>query len=370
MPEVKPTIRVLHTESSRNMGGQELRVLLEMERLVDFGIDSVLAARTGNPILAEAAKRGLRHYALPMYNRLDPVSMAKFAWIMRREKIDIVNAHGSRDSWNAFPVARLLGVRTIRARHVANPIRSHGLGRMVYGPLSDIVLTTSESIRQGLIERGIEAGKIVSVPTGVDVARYMAGERGRVRRELGIPEAAPVVGMISVLRGDKGPDVFLNACAELAARRPDLYCLLAGDGWMRKELEAMRAAMPNRERIFILGFRRDIPDLLADMNVAVLSARIPEGVPQALLQAHSARVPVVASAVGGIEEVARHNETALTVPPGDAPALAAAIGRLLDDRELAASLAERGHRLVVEGYSLDWMLKRMATLYCNLKEGR
>ncbi len=370
MPEVSRKIRVLHTESSPNLGGQELRVLLEMERLVDFGIESVLAARTGNPILAEADKRGLKACALPMYNRLDPVSMAMFARIMWRENIDIVNAHGSRDSWNAFLVARLLGVRTIRARHVANPIRSHGLGKMVYGSLSDVVLTTSESIRQGLIERGVEAGKIVSVPTGVDVARFMGGQRGRVRRELGIPESAPVVGMISVLRGDKGPDVFLKACAELAALRPDLHCLLVGDGWMRKDLEAMHATLANRERIFITGFRQDIPDLLADMNVAVLSARIPEGVPQALLQAHSARVPVVASAVGGIEEVARNNETALTVPPGDAAALASAIGRLLDDRTLAAELAERGHRLVVEGYSLDWMLNRMADLYRELGESR
>jgi glycosyltransferase involved in cell wall biosynthesis len=370
MPEVNARIRVLHTESSRNFGGQELRVLLEMERLVDFGIDSVLVARTGNPILSEAGKRGLRHYALPMYNRLDPVSMAGFAWIMRRERIDIVNAHGSRDSWNAFLVARLLGVRTIRARHVANPIRDHGPGRMVYGSLSDIVLTTSESIRQGLVERGVEPGKIVSVPTGVDVARFMGGEHGRVRQELAIPPAAPVIGMISVLRGDKGPDVFLDACASLTAQRPDLHCLLAGDGWMRKDLEAMHAAMANRDRIHILGFRRDIPDLLADMNVAVLSARIPEGVPQALLQAHSARVPVVASAVGGIEEVARHDETALTVPPGDAAALAAAIGRLLDDRALAAALAERGHRLVVDNYSLDWMLNRMARLYRELRDGK
>lgn len=366
MPEVSPRIRVLHTESSKNFGGQELRVLLEMERLVDFGIDSVLVARRGNPILAEAATRNLRTYALPMYNRLDPVSMAMFARIMSREAIDIVNAHGSRDSWNAFPVARLLGVHTVRSRHVANPIRQHGLGRMVYGSLCDVVLTTGESIRDGLIERGIDPHKIVSVPTGVDVARFAGGQRGRVRQELGIPDSAPLIGMISVLRGDKGPDVFLDACGELTTRHSDLRCLLVGDGWMRRELEARREAMPNRETIFITGFRRDIPDVLAALDVAVLSARIPEGVPQALLQAHSARVPVVASAVGGIEEVALDNETALTVPPGDANALADAITRLLDNPALAASLAEHGHRLVLSGYSLERMLERMADLYREL----
>lgn len=359
-------IRVMHTESSRHVGGQELRILLEMEGLGELGFESVLVARTGAGIIAEARRRGLRVHAVPMFNRLDPVSMAMLWRIMRREQIDIVNAHGSRDAWNAFIVARLLGVRTVRARHVANPIRQHGLGRMVYGSLCDLVLTTSESISRGLIERGVEADKIVSVPTGVDVTRFMSGQRGGVRSELGIPESARVVGMISVLRGDKGPDVFLEACSRLLGERGDAWCVLVGDGWMRPQLDALHAALPHRERIVFAGFRDDVPAVMAELDVSVLAARMPEGVPQTILQSHAARVPVVTSAVGGIEEVARDNDTALTVPPGDAAALAAAIGRLLDDRTLATSLAERGHALVVENYSLDSMLGRMAGIYRSL----
>lgn len=361
------TIRVLHTESSKNMGGQELRILLEMERMRDLGFESLLAARSGTPILAEAKRRGLRVQAIPMHNRLDPVSMFMLWKLMCREKIQVVNAHGSRDAWVAFLVARLLGIRTVRSRHVANPIRRHRIGQLVYGPLCDCVLTTSESIRMGLVERGVSAAKIVSIPTGVDVAKFTAQRRdGAIRRELGIPETAPLIGMTAVLRKDKGPDVFLQACDKLLGKRGDAWCVLAGDGWMREELAAMHASLPQRSRIVLAGYRRDIPQLLAELDVAVLAARIPEGVPQAILQAHAARVPVVATEVGGIAEVAKAGETAFTVPPNDPDALADAMQNALEDRTRASAHAENGHALVLAGYSIDAMLERMARLYRGL----
>lgn len=360
-------IRVLHTESSKNMGGQELRILLEMERMHDIGFESILAARSGTPILAEAERRGLRAFAIPMHNRLDPISMMMLWHLMCREKIDIVNAHGSRDAWNAFLVARMLGVRTVRARHVANPIRRHRIGQMIYGSLCDRVVTTSESIREGLIERGVDPGKIVSVPTGVDVGKYANVRRdGSIRRELGIPENAPLIGMISVLRGDKGPDIFLDACNRLLCSRDDVWCVLAGDGWMRQQLEAQLSTLPQRDRMVMAGFRRDIPQLLAELDVLVLAAKIPEGVPQTILQAHSARVPVVATRVGGISEVAREGETAYTALPDDPDSLVSAMRRALEDSALAEALAANGHALVCESYSIEAMLGRMAGIYCDL----
>lgn len=364
-------IHILHTESSKHLGGQELRILLEMEGLRAHGCESILAARSGTPILAEAARRGLRAVAIPLHNRIDPVSMTQLWRLMRKERIDIVNAHGSRDAWPAFFVARWLGVKTMRARHVANPIRRHRIGQMIYGPLCDRVVTTSESIRAGLIERGVAADKIVSVPTGVDVARFAAARRdGRIRRELGIPAAATLVGMISVLRGDKGPDVFLAACDRLLAERPDAWCVLAGDGWMRQQLEALKATLRYRERIVFAGYRRDIPQLLAELDLLVLAARIPEGVPQAILQAHAARVPVVATRVGGISEVAIEGETAFTAPPNDPDGLQDAMRAALDDREEARKRAERGHALVESHYSVEAMLSRMAAIYGELSAHR
>lgn len=360
-------IRVLHTESSKHLGGQELRILLEMEGLREYGIESVLAARSGTPILAEAERRGLRAVAVPMHNRLDLISMAQLWRLMRRERIDVINAHGSRDAWNAFLIARLLGIPTIRARHVANPIRRHRLGQMIYGSLCDRVVTTSESIRRGLIACGVAAGKIVSVPTGVDIARFAAAKRdGRLRTEWGIPPAAPLIGMISVLRGDKGPDVFLDACDKLLDEQPDTWCVLAGDGWMRAQLEQQHATLRHRQRIVLAGYRRDIPELLAELDLLVLAAKIPEGVPQVILQAHAAHVPVVATRVGGIDEIAIEGETSFTAQPNDSASLVEAMRLALREPARAAAQASQGHALVKQSFSVTAMLQRMAAIYQEL----
>lgn len=364
-------LRILHTESSMNIGGQELRILLEMERMTPLGFESWLAARRGSAILDEAQRRGLRTLSLPLHNRFDPVSMTALWRLMKRERIDVVNAHGSRDAWNAFLVARCLGIATVRSRHIANPIRRHRLGQMVYGALCDQIVTTSESIRAGLIEAGIEAGKIVAVPTGIDVGSFSSAKRTNlVRHELGIPAAAPLVGMISILRGDKGPDVFLAACERLLSERQDIWCVLAGDGRMRPQIEVQHAGLTHRDRIVLAGFRRDIPQLLAELDLLVLASKADEGIPQVILQAHAARIPVVATRVGGISEVAQDGVTAFTAQPNDPDSLYAAMRRALEEVSLAKAQAIRGQALVMERYSLESMLNRMAGIYDALASRR
>ncbi len=360
-------IHILHTESSPNLGGQELRILLEMERLSVYGFRSWLVARNGSAILEEASRRGLQCISLPFHNRFDPISMVKLGRFLRREKIDLVNAHGSRDAWNVFPLARSLGIPTVRSRHVANPIRRHFLGQLVYGALCDRIVTTSASIRAGLIAAGIDGNKIVSIPTGIDISAFAAVERdGQLRRELGIPLDATLIGMISDLRGDKGPDLFLAACDQLLAQRTNVWGVLVGDGRMREQLLQQHASLNQRKRIVLAGFRRDISRILAELDLLAVPSRIPEGVPQVILQAHAARVPVIASRVAGVSEVAREGDTAFTVEAGDATALAIGLTRALNEPQRARFQAERGYALVVSEYSLDAMLQRMADLYRNL----
>jgi len=240
---------------------------------------------------------------------------------------------------------------------------------MIYGSLCDRVVTTSESIRAGLIACGVDAEKITSVPTGIDISSFAAVPRdGRLRQELGIPLGVPLVGMISVLRGDKGPDIYLAACDRLLDERQDVWCVLAGDGWMRPQLEVQHEKSRNRERIILAGFRRDVPQLLAELDLLVLAAKIPEGVPQAILQAHAARVPVVATRVGGISEVAIDGETAFTTEPNDVAGLVDAMRLALNDRLRAVAQTASGHALVSGSYSIESMLLRMAEIYRTLAD--
>lgn len=362
-------MRILHTESSVHMGGQELRVLMEIEALSRYGFMSVLAAGPGAEIVGEARLRGLEVYTVPMHGSFDPAAVFRFVRIIREEGIDLVSAHGSKDGWSAGLAARLTGIKVVRSRHVANPIRRHCLGRMVYGILCDRIVTTSEFIRAGMVERGVPAQKIVSIPTGVDTAMFHPGiEKGLFRRELGIEDEVPLVGMVSVLRGDKGPDVFIRAAESVLARSSGIMFALVGDGWMRGILEKMVLESPYREKIILTGFRRDIPFVLADLNLLVLSARIPEGVPQTILQAHAMEVPVIASDVGGIKEAALHGKNALCVPPGDPEVLAETILHVLENKEEAGRRAKEGRNMVLAGYTRQMTLDRMRSVYSSVLE--
>jgi glycosyltransferase involved in cell wall biosynthesis len=337
---------------------------MEMEGLLPYGIESVLAAVPRSGIEREGRRRGVRVHSVSMRGSVDPKAVARFLWILRREAIDLVCAHGSKDGWSAGIAARLLGLKVVRCRHVANPIRSHFWGRLVYSRLCDLIVTTAEFIKAGMVERGVEAGKIVSIPTGVDLERFHPGVmKGRFRSELGLDGDTPLVGMISVLRGDKGPDVFIMAAEHFLSGRSDAFFVLVGDGWMRSILEERVEKSPFRDRIVLTGFRRDIPEIMADLDVLVLSARIPEGVPQTILQAHATLTPVVASDVGGINEVAIPGETAIGIPPGDAEAVADAVRHVLGDPRGARARAEAGRDLVLRGYTWPVTLERMRVVY-------
>jgi glycosyltransferase involved in cell wall biosynthesis len=350
-----------------NMGGQELRILMEMEGLVQYGFTSVLAARPGSRIVQEARTRGLQVYTLSMRGSLDPVAVARILQIIWKEKVDLVCTHGSRDGWSAGMAARILRKKTVRSRNVANPIRSHFLGRLVYTALCDLIVTTSEFIGKGMIERGVPPERIVCVPTGVDHRRFHPDvEKGLFRKDLGISGEKPLVGMISVLRGDKGPDVFLQAAELVLKVHPDAFFTLVGDGWMRGKLETALRRSPYRDNIRLTGFRKDIPFVMADLDVLVLSAKIPEGVPQTVLQAYAMKLPVIASDVGGINEVAIHGKTALLVPPNDPQALADCILTSLNDPRGMKDRAERSHRMVLEAYTLDMFLEKMTAIYGDL----
>lgn len=360
-------IRILHTESSMNLGGQEFRTLLEMEGLCAHGFSSILMARPGSLIAQEAKRRNLKAFQIPLHGSMDPLAVTRCLGIMLNEAVDLVCTHGSKDGWSAGIAARILGRPIVRSRNVANPIRSHFWGRLVYTVLSDRIITTSESIKAGMVEKGIPEAKILCVPTGVDPGRFHPGvEKGRFRKELGITAEQPLVGMISVLRGDKGPDIFLRTAEDVLKTHPDAFFVLVGDGWMRTRLESMLGTSSYSRSIWLTGFRRDIPHILADLDLLVLSARIAEGVPQTILQAHAMKVPVIASDVGGINEVVRDRESGMLVRPGDTQALADAIVTVLGDHEGAQRRAEMGHRVFLESHTESMFLANMASIYRGL----
>jgi glycosyltransferase involved in cell wall biosynthesis len=353
-------LTILHTEASPGWGGQEIRILTEAWAFAKRGFRVMLACQPGTPLVKEAQYEGLPVRPVAMRGALDVMACWRLQRLMRAEGVDLVHTHSSIDAWLAGFAAKSLRLPVVRSRHVSIPVKRRR--NFVYNALSDRIISSGEAIREVLIKGGVQAGKIVAIPAGVDVTRFHPGISGEaIRRELNFH--GPVVGTVARFASSKGYGVLLQAILEILRQEPAAEFVWVGDGVGRETVSQEVAQAGLASKIRMTGFRDDVPALLAAMDVFVLPSIKSDGVPQVVIQALAMGRPVVASAVGGIPEVIQHEHTGVLVPPNDPAALAAAVVQVLRHGAQAAAWAETGRQLVETHYTLERMIDRTAAVY-------
>lgn len=288
------------------------------------------------------------------------------AWL-RREEIDLVHAHMYRAEVVGTRAAVAAGtaviVATVHSSRVRSPQDVETLASLT--PSMDRLIVPSEAIERKVRAEGRDTARFAVVPNGIDLSRFSGPVRPcALRREYGIPAAAPLLGVVARLEPEKGHRHLIDAMPAILAGVPDAWLAVIGGGSEADALRAQaRALGPTvAGRIVFTGRRDDVSAVTADLTVAVLpSLREAQGI--SLLEAMARRVPVVASDVGGIPEVVTDGVDGLLVPAGNAAALAEAIVRLLRDAALARRLGEAGRRTVEERFSIDAQVRRIQAVY-------
>jgi glycosyltransferase involved in cell wall biosynthesis len=289
--------------------------------------------------------------------------------LIRTRQIALVHTHSSVDSWLATLAARSLRRPVVRSRHVSIPILRR---RALVYRLADRIITTGDAIARIVAAAGVDPDRIVSVPAGVDTSRFHPGVSGKaVRDELGLAPAPAghVVGLVANIRGSKGHQYFLEAAREVLRALPDARFLIVGDGVGFEDVRRRVHDLDLDGPVIMTGFRRDIPEVMAALDVLVLPSTRSEATSQVIPQALAVGTAVAATAVGGIPEIIRDGENGRLVPPADVPALAAAIVGLLRDRERAQAMARTGQREMLARYSVDAMMARTTEVYALLLDG-
>lgn len=192
------------------------------------------------------------------------------------------------------------------------------------------------------------------------------GTRERVRRGLDIPTDAVVAITVANLRREKDYPNLLRAAHEALARHPSLYVLAVGQGPLGDEVRALHQELGLGDRVQLLGYRTDVRDLLAAADLFVLGSAF-EGLPVSIMEAMSAGLPVVATAVGGVPEAVEDGVTGLLVPPRDAAALADALVSLADDVSTRTLMgAAAGERSTV--FDIRTAVEEQQRVYAALAE--
>lgn len=325
----------------------------------------LLAAPENSEIFRRAAADQFEIYPLSDRKWLYPWIILTFSLWMRREKIQVVNMHSSRDGWIGGLAARLAGVSlVIRSRHIEVDYPNPFWSRIGFGTVPHLVFTTSERIQARLIEElSLDSHRVISLPTGIDELQFSPGNGEVVRSEVGVSPKEWIAGMISVLRSWKGHDDFLDAILRVRGHLPNARFWIVGGGPGETRLQEKIQTMGLEGCVKMLGHRDDVAEVLRAIDLLVLPSTGYEGVPQIILQAQSTGKPVVATRVGGIPEVVQNNATGLLVEPHDSDGLAKAMERLARDPELSRRLGDAGRRQVLSLHTLSGMCRTLEQCY-------
>ena len=229
------------------------------------------------------------------------------------------------------------------------------------------VIMVSDAARESYLARGWDRpDRVVTVHNGV-VDRSSPGTGREIRRQLGIASDELVVAMVGVLRGGKGHGVAAGAVRLLRERFPKLRLLILGDGPDRDTIECSTRDLG--DRIVFGGFRDDVQSVLDAVDVLVQPSSF-DAFPTAVLEAMAARVPAVATAVGGIPEIIDDGESGYLIAaprdaetPASAEELARALTPLLGDRELRLRIGHRGRERFEARFTADRWLERLLPVY-------
>jgi glycosyltransferase involved in cell wall biosynthesis len=293
----------------------------------------------------------------------------QLCWLIYRHRVDLIHVNSYVPGNYARLAATLMQVPIIIDHW-------HGFTRLNFkrklicrflGFFTDLSLAITPEVQNYVIkECWLKPTRVRVVANGVDWARLQqARPRESVRRELGLPLDAVVVGLVARLdHRAKGHLELLQAMAQLRETYP-FHALLVGGGKREEEMRALAASLGLAGEAHFLGHRRDIPDLLHAMDIFVLPS-YSEGVSLAMLEAMAVGLPVIVSRVGGLPEVVRDGENGLLVPPRDHHALAQALARLLADPAWSRELGDRARQLVRESYSLERQGREINQIYLEL----
>jgi glycosyltransferase involved in cell wall biosynthesis len=232
----------------------------------------------------------------------------------------------------------------------------------------DRVVCVSEGQAAKVRQRTVASEeRIVVIPNAVDAARFAdpdSAYRKRLKRLFATPPLR-VVGAAGRLSPEKGFDVLIEAAAQIIPQDPSLGIVIFGAGPLRKRLQSQIAAHGLDDRIVLAGFRNDVHRYLPFCDLFVLPS-FTEGMPNVVLEAMAAGVPVVATAVGGTPELVVDDVTGYLVPPGDADALARRMGDVLSSAESARAMGQQGRERVQTCYTFAEQSRKYQELFASL----
>jgi glycosyltransferase involved in cell wall biosynthesis len=300
-------------------------------------------------------------------------SIPQLTWFLKRLKVDLIHCHLPWAGVVGRLAARLARIPIVYTEHNVME-RYHSWTRranLLTWQLLDSVVAVSDEVNASIQKHAGNAVPVSVVRNGIAVNAFTSSpqERKRIRHELSIPQEAAVVGTVAVFRPQKDLHCWLRAARLIQAQVPGTHFLLVGDGILRKEIESLAESLGLSGVTHFTGLQQQVSPFLSAMDI-YMNSSIFEGLPLALLEAMSASLPVVATAVGGVPEVIADAANGFLVPPRNPKALASKACLLLANPQIRAQFGTNSRRLVEQNFDIQRMVQDLEQLYLHVIQAR
>jgi glycosyltransferase involved in cell wall biosynthesis len=356
-------LKILHIDPEKNWGGGESQVLGLLSYLAARGHHIHLLAHPDGRLFQRTQEQNIPTMPLIVRNDFDLRPVFRLRRLIREENYDIVHLHTKRAHVLSLWLCRGLATpKYVVTRRMDYPETNTWYTRYLYNRKVDGVVAISCKISKLLIEAGVEREKIRLIHSGIDPKPFEAAANIRDVH----PERV-VVGMVAVLEERKGHRFLLEAAGRLKAQGYQIRYRVAGEGSLRKSLQKAATRLGVKDEVQFQGFVSDMPAFLSQVDILVLPSLF-EGFGVSVLEAMAAGKAVIASRVGGLEELVSDTVTGLLVAPRDVDGLARAIAKLAVDRALLREMGRKGRARLQANFTIERMAQQNEDYYYGLLE--
>ena len=357
-------MRILQILPELNVGGVETGTVDFAKYLREKGHHAVVVSN-GGPLVHELTIAGVAHYVLPVHKK-SIFTILKCIKLLRdiivTEKIDIVHARSRVPAWIAFFACRKTSAEFLTTCH---GYYSKHLFSAIMG-WSKLIIVPSQVIGRHMVDDfKVSAENVRCIPRSVDLQRF------NVARQDKESKAPPIIAIVGRITPLKGHTYFLRAMAHVLRKMPHVKVWIIGDAPAgkesnREELQVLVRRLGLSDSVEFLGTRQDVPQLLAKIDLLVMSSIVPEAFGRVILEAQAVGVPVVATSVGGVVEIIDHEKTGLLVLPKDSDAMAEACLRILSDKRFTKQLVVSARQKLETKFTLRHMAESTIKVYEEL----
>lgn len=347
------------------IGGGELSLLGILSKLNKEKFNPLVVCPFRGDLTEEIERLGIEVRLVPMRSlkKLNFLffisSVIDLVRILKNRQISLVHANGSRGASYGGAACKITKIPLIWHVRI---LESAGLYDRFLAWLSTFIIVNSNAVKSRFSwVRG--KSKLEVVYNGIDLKRFNTSLGGEdIRREFGLSSETPLVGTVGRLDRYKAHEYFLRSAKTVKKYMPEPRFLIVGEGEQRSFLERMTGELGLEKNVIFTGYRKDMPEILASIDILVLSS-VSEGFGRAAVEAMACGKPVVATRVGGLTEIVEDRITGRLVPPEDPFAMAKAIIALLRDKKIAGEMGRAGRKRAEKLFSIEINAGRIEGIY-------